>query len=139
MSSRRNDSQEAPLCLFSFKDGRRCTQPAHPCYDGFCYAHGTFTPRGSRQDNLLHALAPLAAGHSSARARQRALRSLTRALAGGRISPEQAQVLHRISLLIEQSARFADQRSFTSQSGPAWERLRRAVDDLDELRSQKET
>jgi hypothetical protein len=86
---------------------------------------------------LRHILEPLAAGRSSVKARRRALRGLTRAMAAGRLSPEQTRMLMQISLLIEQSARFADQESFTAKSGPAWTRLRQAVDDLDAYRSTK--
>jgi len=137
MSSCRNDIPESPLCCFTFQDGRRCATPAHPDFDGFCYSHGTFVHRASRQDNLRHILEPLAAGRSSVKARRRALRGLTRAMAAGRLSPEQTNMLNRISLLIEQSSRFADEASFAARSGPTWNRLRKAVDELDAFRSTK--
>ena len=38
MSSKRLDLPDAPLCRFSFADGRRCALPAHPAHDGFCFA-----------------------------------------------------------------------------------------------------
>ena len=137
MSPRRSDAPESLLCCFTFQDGRRCALPVHPDYDSLCYSHGTLARRASRQDNLRHILEPLAAGRSSVKARRRALRGLTRAMAAGRLSPEQTRMLMQISLLIEQSARFADQESFTAKSGPAWTRLRQAVDDLDAYRSTK--
>jgi len=137
MSARRSDSPQTPLCRFSFKDGRRCSLPAHPDFDGLCYSHGTFTPRASRQDNLLRVLAPLANGRSSKRARARALKGVVRALLTGRLSPERVRILTRISSLVEQTARFADEHAFTSQSGPAWDRLRQAVDLLDASRDKK--
>lgn len=135
MSSRRNDSPESPLCWYIFKDGRHCSQPARPDFDGLCYSHGTFVRRASRQDNLHHVLDPLANGRTSVKARNRALRALTRAITEGRVSPERAQLLTRISVLIDQSARFADSQSFTSTDSPAWTRLRQAVDALDSFRN----
>ena len=137
MSSRRNDSPESPLCWYIFKDGRHCSQPSHPDYDGLCYSHGTFVRGASRQDNLLHILDPLANGRSSARARNRALRGLSRAITEGRVSPERAQLLTRISVLIDQSTRFVDSESFTSTDSPAWNRLRQVVDELDSYRNKR--
>jgi len=128
MSARRQHSPETPLCRFTFSDGRRCSLPAHPDYDGLCYSHGTLAPRASREDNLLRELAPLASGSSSIKARNRALRALSRAIAAGRVSPERAELLARIARLIENTGRFADQESFRSQSGPAWDRLRHLLD-----------
>jgi hypothetical protein len=58
-------------------------------------------------------------------------------MAAGRMPPERAKVLTQISLLIEQSTCFIDEASFTSKSGPAWDRLRQAVDDLDSYRNSK--
>jgi hypothetical protein len=127
MSPRRSDSPET-LCRFAFADGRRCTQSAHPDCDGLCYTHGTLAPRASRQDNLLRELAPLANGSSSRKARNRALRALSRAVAAQRISPERAAVLTHIASLIENTGRFADTESFRKQSGPAWDRLRALLD-----------
>ena len=134
MPSRRSGSPDTPLCRLTFKDGRHCNLPAHPAYDGLCYSHGTFARRASRQDNLLHALEPLANGRSSRKARARALKAVARAMDAGRLSPERVRVLARISSLIDQTSRFADEQSFTSQSGPAWDGLRKAVDDLDAYR-----
>lgn len=122
---------ETPLCRFAFKNGRRCTTPAHPDYDGLCYAHGTFDARASRQDNLLRELAPLASGSSSVKARRRGHNALSRAVSTGRVSPQSAIILNRIEALIEQTGRFADEQAFASQSGPAWDRLRQLVDELD--------
>ena len=137
MSSRRNDNPESPLCWYIFKDGRHCCQPADPKYDGLCYSHGTFAQRASRQDNLQHILIPLADGRSSLKARNRALRGLYRAIREGRVSPERAQILSRIGVLIDQSTRYADQSSFTSTESPAWTRLRQAVDALDSFRDKR--
>jgi len=137
MSSRRSDTPETPLCRFTFKDGRRCSLPAHPDFEDLCYSHGTFARRGSRQDNLRHVLEPLANGRSSKKARTRALKGVARAIAAGRLSPERVQVLSRITSLIDQTSRFADDQSFTSRTGPAWDRLRQAVDSLDDYRSSR--
>ena len=138
MSSCRTVTPQAPLCSFTFKDGRHCALPAHPDYDGLCYNHGTFTRRASRQDNLRHVLEPLANGRSSVKARNRALRGLSRAMSEGRVSPESARVMTRISVLIDQSARLADKGFLTSTDSPVWNRLRQAVDDLDSYRESKE-
>src|SRR5215470_12093530 len=99
--SPRIDTAETPLCRFAFKDGRHSTLPAHRDDDGLCYSHGTFARRASRGDNLHHILEPLAHGRSSAKAHKRALR--------------------------DQWARVAGEPSFTSRTGPAWNRLGHAV------------
>ena len=125
MSSRRSRDT---LCRFPFADGRRCAQPAHPDYDGLCFTHGTLAPRASREDNLLRELAPLANGSSSVKARNRALKALARAIDANRLSPDLAATLLRLSRLIEQTGRSADQESFATQSGPAWDQLRRLLD-----------
>ena len=54
------------LCHFAFADGRYCRMPAHPSFDGLCYAHGTLAPRASRRDNFLRVLcvSALASPHS---------------------------------------------------------------------------
>jgi hypothetical protein len=44
-------------------------------------------------------------------------------------------MLLRIASLVEQSGRFADEQSFASQSGPAWDRLRQLLDDPTPRRS----
>jgi hypothetical protein len=131
MCARRNDDSATPLCRFAFKNGRRCSMPAHPDYDGLCYAHGTFEARASRHDNLLRELAPLASGSSSLKARRHGAQAVSRAVSAGRLSPESVPVLVRLGELIEQTGRFADEQAFASQSGTTWDRLRQLVDDLD--------
>jgi len=139
MSSRHTNPTQTPRCTFAYKDGRHCTLPAHPKFDGLCYSHGTFSRRASRQDNLLRVLQPLANGRSSARARNRALRALSRAMCEGSLSPERVGAITKLTVLVDQCARFADQQSFTSTTHPAWARLRQAVDDLDSYRDKKKT
>jgi hypothetical protein len=46
------------------------------------------------------------------------LRALSRAVEARRLSPERARVLERIGILIENSGRFADEKSFAQQSPP---------------------
>ena len=126
-----------PSAASRLRDGRRCYRPAHPDYDGLCYSHGTVARRASRQNNLHHVLEPLANGRSSKKARLRALKGMARAMGTGCLSPQQANTLTRISVLIDQSPHFADEESFTSKSGPAWDRVRQAIDELDAYRDAK--
>lgn len=128
MSSKRKHDPDSPLCRFAFADGRHCALPAHPECDGLCYTHGTLAPRASRQDNFRRELSSLADGSTSATDFRRASRALSRALAQRRISPEKAAALIQISNLLRQSGRYAQEESFHSARGTAWDAIRQLLD-----------
>jgi hypothetical protein len=129
MSSKRIDLPNAPLCRFSFADGRRCALPAHPAYNGLCFHHGTLRPRASRNDNLLRELEPLMRKGVTEADLHNALSALSRAVAARRMSRQKAATLAYLGLVLFQSDQLATQEEFRTGAGPCWDRVHALLDE----------
>src|ERR1700759_2128399 len=101
-----------PLCRRTYKDGRRCAQPAHPDYDGLCYNHGTMRPRGSRNDNLRRELKPLLQSGFSQYDIHHAMPAVSSAIAAQRIDYSRAAVLDSVSRIMLDADRASTEEQF---------------------------
>jgi hypothetical protein len=92
------------LCKFTFTDGRRCTMPSHPDFNGFCRSHGTNHRRTQyREDDLVNELASPAGDFITQIDINHVLGKLFEALAANRVSPRRAATLAYIGHLLMQS------------------------------------
>jgi hypothetical protein len=96
------------LCKFTFTDGRRCTMPVHPDFNGFCRSHGTNHRRTQyREDDLFQELASPAGDFITQIDINHVLGKLFGALAANRVSPRRAATLAYIGHLLMQSQKSA--------------------------------
>jgi hypothetical protein len=92
------------LCTFKFANGKFCTMPAHPNYDGLCLNHATIHRRTfHREDDLVKELASPAGDFITQIDINHVLGKLFDALAANRVSPKRAATLAYIGHLLMQS------------------------------------
>jgi hypothetical protein len=118
MSSKRIDVPDALLRHFSFADGRRCAQPAHPAHDGFCLHHATLRPRPSYSAQLLTHLVPLMRKCVSEIDLYNALSALAREVAARRMGRKRAATLAYLSHALFQSDQMITEKELRTGAGP---------------------
>jgi len=92
------------LCTFKFANGKFCTMPAHPSYEGLCLNHATIHRRTfHREDDLVKELASPAGDFITQIDINHVLGKLFEALAANRVSPKRAATLAYIGHLLMQS------------------------------------
>ena len=103
MSNRRPDASYN-LCTFKFANGKFCTMPAHPKYEGLCLNHATIHRRTyHREDDLVKELASPAGDFITQIDINHVLGKLFEALAANRVSPRRAATLAYIGHLLMRS------------------------------------
>ncbi len=128
MSSKRIDLPTAPLCRFSFADGRRCALPAHPEHDGLCLPHASRNARPPRRDDLARNFTDLAREDISPSELLRALENVQRLLANRRELSDRASVLTYLGKIILEGELLAHEQSFRKGSGRHIDNLRKLLD-----------
>jgi hypothetical protein len=89
------------LCTFKFANGKFCTMPAHPSYEGLCLNHATIHRRTfHREDDLVKELASPAGDFITQIDINHVLGKLFEALAANRVSPKRAATLAYIGHLL---------------------------------------
>src|SRR5258708_16975377 len=107
MSNQRPDASYN-LCTFKFANGKFCTMPAHPKYEGLCLNHATIHRRTyHREDDLVKELASPAGDFITQIDINHVLGKLFEALAANRVSPRRAATLAYIGHLLLQSQKSA--------------------------------
>jgi len=92
------------LCTFKFANGKFCTMPAHPKYEGLCLNHATIHRRTyHREDDLVKELASPAGDFITQIDINHVLGKLFEALAANRVSPKRAATLAYIGHLLMRS------------------------------------
>jgi len=92
------------LCTFKFANGKFCTMPAHPKYEGLCLNHATIHRRTyHREDDLVKQLASPAGDFITQIDINHVLGKLFEALAANRVSPKRAATLAYIGHLLMRS------------------------------------
>ncbi len=107
------------LCTFKFANGKFCTMPAHPKYEGLCLNHATIHRRTyHREDDLVKELASPAGDFITQIDINHVLGKLFEALAANRVSPKRAATLAYIGhlLLRSQSGARNEARNWTIES-----------------------
>jgi len=103
MSNKRPDATYN-LCNFKFANGKFCTMPAHPNYEGLCLNHATIHRRTfHREDDLVKELASPAGDFITQIDINHVLGKLFEALAANRVSPKRAATLAYIGHLLMRS------------------------------------
>ena len=103
MSNQRPDASYN-LCTFKFANGKFCTMPAHPKYEGLCLNHATIHRRTyHREDDLVKELASPAGDFITQIDINHVLGKLFEALAANRVSPKRAATLAYIGHLLMRS------------------------------------
>ena len=92
------------LCTFKFANGKFCTMPAHPKYEGLCLNHATIHRRTfHREDDLVKELSSPAGDFITQIDINHVLGKLFEALAANRITPKRAATLAYIGHLLLRS------------------------------------
>ncbi|HEY1469844.1 MAG TPA: hypothetical protein VGF61_12435 [Candidatus Acidoferrum sp.] len=130
MSSKRIDLPNA-LCRFSFSDGRRCAQPAHPAHDGLCLHHATPRSRASRNKNLLREFEPLMRKGVREIDLHNALSALSREVAARRMGRKRAATLAYLGRVLFQSDQMITEDELRAGAGPRWDRIHALLDERD--------
>lgn len=108
----------APLCMFSYADGRRCRTPRVSSHPHFCYDHAQKEARAATADKLAKDLSAFFSGHHiSASDLSTALARLLPAIVRGDIKPRVARTVAYMAQTLLQSINLA-QSEFHDAFGP---------------------
>jgi len=118
VSSKRQESLAFPLCRFSFADGRRCAQPAHPQSNGLCFTHAHAPLRRLRPSDLYREVTSSSGAIVPPEKIRRVLAKIPLALAQGLFTPKQAAALHYLCNVLIHSSRLARGESLHANPDP---------------------
>ncbi len=122
-----NPNDRAPLCLFSFEDGRRCRTPRTGNHPHFCFYHAQKEARAQATEKISKDLAYFLAGdYLSANDLSAALARLIPAVLRGDIKPRAARTVAFMLQTLSQTIRLAQHEYVTTFGANNW---RQAVAD----------
>jgi len=131
VSSKRNHSSEFPRCRFAFADGRRCALPAPPRRDGLCPPHFAALNRQTKPRNPARRLSQLDSHPLNEAEVLQIISDLKGAIATQTISPDKAATMTYIGNVLLSCLRASKAAAFREGAGPAWDAIRKLVDDRD--------
>ena len=107
--SKQHSKDRAPLCTFTFADGRRCKSPRHAGDSEFCYFHARRElQRLAAQNAGNYVAAGVSTDYVSACALNGSLGRLFRAVACGQINPKTAHTLAYLAQVMAQTLPMAE-------------------------------
>ena len=111
----------APLCLFSYEDGRRCRTPRIASHPHFCFYHAQKESQSQSTEKLAKELAYFFSGdYLSANDLNAALGRLIPAVIRGELKPRVARTVAYMLQTLMQSSRQAQHEYINAFSTDAW-------------------
>ncbi len=116
-----NPNDRAPLCLFSYEDGRRCLTPRTGNHPHFCFYHAQKEARAQAAEKISKDLAYFLAGdYLSANDLSTALARLIPAVLRGDIKPRAARTVAFMLQTLSQTIRLAQHEYVTTFGTNNW-------------------
>lgn len=135
MSSKRQHDPAFPLCRFAFADGRHCAQPAQRNHEGLCPSHFNALHRSANSKPPARHLSRLSWKYLDESDVRLVQANLQKAVAAQAISSQKAATMRCIGNILISALRATKVEAFRNGTGPAWDTIRKILDDRDARRA----